>query len=115
MSQLRTSSHSSGHFDLLGRSWAMGIVWNRARGPLNFRELQRRCEMASPTTVNKRIKELREALLVEQTAAGYALTASGRELYEQMTPLARWSKEWAAQLGADAKRRPRDNIMNERG
>lgn len=90
-------------FDLLGRSWAMGIVWNLAAGPLSFRDLQRRCETVSPTTVNKRIKELREALIVEQTADGYALTAAGRQLYEFMSPLSRWSKEWAGRLAAQAK------------
>ena len=27
-------------FDLLGRRWAMGIVWNLAAGPVTFRALQ---------------------------------------------------------------------------
>ena len=27
-------------FDLLGRRWAMGIIWNLAAGPATFRALQ---------------------------------------------------------------------------
>jgi len=85
-------------FDLLGRSWAMGIVWNLREGTLNFRELQARCESVSPTTLNRRIKELREAHIVELAGDGYRLTPSGIKLYEYMQPLSRWSKGWAQRL-----------------
>jgi len=85
-------------FDLLGRSWAMGIVWNLSGGALNFRELQELCETVSPTTLNRRIKELREAQIIELTDDGYKLTASGRKLYELMQPLSRWSRGWARRL-----------------
>ena len=85
-------------FDLLGRSWAMGIVWNLRNGTLNFRELQSRCETVSPTTLNRRIKDLREARIVELTADGYKLTPSGMKLYELMLPLSRWARGWAQRL-----------------
>jgi len=85
-------------FDLLGRSWAMGIVWNLHQGTLNFRELQARCESVSPTTLNRRIKELREAQIVKLTKDGYKLTPSGTKLYEHMQPLSRWAKGWARRL-----------------
>jgi len=91
-------------FDLLGRSWAMGIVWNLSKKPLNFRDLQQRCESVSPTTLNKRIKELRQSKIVELTEDGYALTPSGQKLYEHMQPLARWSKAWARRLEGPDKR-----------
>ena len=45
-------------FDLLGRSWAMGIIWHLYKGPSTFRKLQEYCESISPTTLNKRLKEL---------------------------------------------------------
>lgn len=85
-------------FDLLGRSWAMGIVWNLHQKPLTFRELQKRCESVSPTTLNKRLKDLREARIVVRTEKGYALTSSGMKLYEHMQPLSQWAKGWAKRL-----------------
>ncbi len=82
-------------FDLLGRSWAMGIVWNLGDGPKTFRQLQSVCESVSPTTLNTRIKELRQALIIERTLEGYALTLSGMELLKMLYPLGTWAKEWA--------------------
>lgn len=84
--------------DLLGRSWAMGIVWNLQDGSLNFRELQARCESVSPTTLNRRLKELRESRLIETTDRGYSLTNLGRQLMKRLLPLAAFSKTWARRL-----------------
>ena len=81
--------------DLLGRSWAMGIVWHLYKGPSTFRRLQAYCESISPTTLNKRLKELRDSHLVKRTVDGYALTQQGKELYELIEPLGLWAKEWA--------------------
>lgn len=93
-------------FDLLGRSWAMGIVWVLSGGPLNFRDLQERCESVSPTTLNRRLKELREAGIVIRTDDGYALTPRGMKLYEHMLPLSKWSKAWARALAGEQGKRP---------
>ncbi len=82
--------------DLLGRSWAMGIVWHLYNGPSTFRQLQAYCESISPTTLNKRLKELRESHLLERTVEGYALTKEGKELYELIEPLGSWARHsWA--------------------
>lgn len=81
--------------DLLGRSWAMGIVWHLYKGPSTFRRLQEYCETISPTTLNKRLKELRDSHLIDRTVDGYALTQQGKELYELIEPLGSWAKEWA--------------------
>ena len=89
-------------FDLLGRSWAMGIVWNLSEKPLRFRELQERCETVSPTTLNKRLKELRESGLIKTEDDGYALTAAGRSLFRHLLPLSKWSKQWARRLSNQA-------------
>ena len=82
-------------FDLLGRSWAMGIIWHLSNGPSTFRKLQAYCENISPTTLNKRIKELTQAFLITRTIDGYALTEQGEALYKLLQPLGKWSKEWA--------------------
>jgi len=89
-------------FDLLGRRWAMGIVWNLSRGPLTFRALQAACErkngVISPSILNGRIKDLREAKLLERTIDGYKLTQLGEELFALIEPLEDYSQGWAKAL-----------------
>jgi DNA-binding HxlR family transcriptional regulator len=48
--------------------------------------------------MNTRVKELREARLVELTDAGYALTAEGMELMRHLKPLNRWAEGWNSGL-----------------
>lgn len=84
--------------DLLGRRWTLRIVWELRDAPRRFRELQDLIG-ASPTIVNTRLGELREARLVElDEAEGYRLTGRGRELLALMLPLHRWSEKWARAL-----------------
>jgi DNA-binding HxlR family transcriptional regulator len=82
-------------FDLLGRSWAMGIIWNLSEGPCTFRELQTRCETVSPTTLNVRLKELAGARLIKRTIDGYCLTKLGRELFDLLKPIGKFAKGWS--------------------
>lgn len=82
-------------FDLLGRNWAMGIIWNLNKGPCTFRELQNRCETVSPTTLNKRLKELAQAFIITRTLEGYTLTTQGQELFHLLEPVGKWAKGWA--------------------
>lgn len=82
-------------FDLLGRSWAMGIIWNLANGACTFRELQTRCETVSPTTLNTRLKELTNAFIIERTVDGYALTEFGKELFDLLLPIGKLAKNWS--------------------
>ena len=81
--------------DLLGRRWTLRIVWELREQPKRFRELQD-LTGASPTIVNTRLAELREAKLVElDDATGYRLTALGNELLRLFLPLHVWSEKWA--------------------
>jgi DNA-binding HxlR family transcriptional regulator len=90
-------------FDLLGRRWAMGIVWNLNRGPATFRSLQSRCETISPSMLNSRLKDLREAGLVNRGSEGYQLTSLGRELFSLLKPFGEWSIKWARQISDESK------------
>ena len=73
--------------DLLGRRWTLRIVWELREEPKRFRELQD-LTGASPTIVNTRLAELREAKLVElDDATGYRLTPLGNELLRLFLPL----------------------------
>lgn len=85
--------------DLLGRRWALRILWELRAGPKTFRELQASCDGASPSVINTRLKELREALLVtHDPGEGYALGKQGIELSEYLLPMLQWAESWAAQL-----------------
>lgn len=81
--------------DLLGRRWVLRIVWELREEPRRFRELQDLIG-ASPTIVNSRLAELREAKLVElDVDSGYRLTVLGKELLRLFLPLHVWSEKWA--------------------
>ena len=86
-------------FDLLGRSWSMGTLWQLAdTGPANFRELQKRCEGVSPTVLNTRLKELRAAGLVTRGSLGYEITPLGQELFDHLKPMGTWADRWAQEI-----------------
>lgn len=80
--------------DLLGRRWALRVLWELREGPMSFRELRARCDEVSPTVLNQRLKDLRGAAVIELDETGYALTASGKELGRQLLRLDRWAETW---------------------
>ena len=84
--------------DLLGRRWTLRIVWELRDEARRFRDLQDSIG-DSPTIINTRLAELREARLVElDPDSGYRLTALGRELLRLFLPLHAWSEKWAKSL-----------------
>jgi len=85
-------------FDLLGRRWALGILWYLGDGPRTFRNLQESCGGISPSILNSRLKDLREAEIVTRTVDGYILTERGRELRTFIVPLAQWSANWSREV-----------------
>ena len=88
-------------FDLLGRHWAMGVLWTLSEvGPCTFRKLQVECETISPAALNTRLKELQAAGFVHRVADGYAPTDLGRRLYDHLCPLGDFSKDWARYMNA---------------
>jgi DNA-binding HxlR family transcriptional regulator len=81
--------------DLLGRRWALRVLWELRAGPLTFRALRAACDAISPTVLNARLAELREAGLLERGDDGYALTRNGRELGAALAPLQKWADRWS--------------------
>jgi len=81
--------------DLLGRRWALRVLWELRGGPLTFRALRDASEGVSPSVLNTRLRELQESRIVEKTDAGYGLTAHGTSLCESLAPLDRWARSWA--------------------
>lgn len=91
----QTGSPINALFDLLGRRWALGVIWNLAEGPCSFRELQSRCQGISPSILNSRIKDLHEAELLDKTAEGYVLSDRGKGLRSLIVPLGQWAWDWS--------------------
>ncbi len=85
--------------DLLGRRWALRIIWElREERILTSRALRAACDEASPTIMQARLTELREAGLVElDPGGGYRLTGLGNELMENVAPLHRFAERWTKQ------------------
>ena len=85
-------------FDLLGQRWALGILWYLGDGSSTFRELQNRCGGVSPSVLNSRLKDLRNAEIVAKSLDGYVLTQRGKELRSFIVPLANWSATWSKEV-----------------
>lgn len=87
--------------DLLGRRWALRVIWELRERPLSFRDLQMACDGVSSSVLNDRLRELREAGAIERDSErGFALTAEGRKLLEAYRPLDTWAQRWAARSPA---------------
>jgi DNA-binding HxlR family transcriptional regulator len=84
--------------DLLGRRWALRILWELRDGSLGFREVQARCGGMSSSVLRTRLVELIDAGLIDQHEA-YALTPLGRDLGRAIRPLSRWAERWSAERG----------------
>ncbi len=80
--------------DLLGRRWCLRILWELRGDPLTSRALRAACDEVSPTVLQTRLDELREAGFVELGEAGYGLTPLGRELCATFMPLHRFAEKW---------------------
>ncbi len=87
-------------FDLLGRRWALRIVWELRADAKTFRELQSACGDISPTILNTRLAELRDADIVDaRDGEGYQLTSEGERLLGELHGLNDWAERWARRAG----------------
>jgi DNA-binding HxlR family transcriptional regulator len=89
--------------DLLGRRWVLRVVWELQQQPAGFRELRRRCDDMSSSVLSERLRELREAQIVQVGPDGeYRLTPLGERLHGALSPLQEWAQSWAEQLTGQA-------------
>jgi DNA-binding HxlR family transcriptional regulator len=96
----RTGRPIMAALDLLGRRWALRILWELRDGAVGFRALQERCDGLSPTVLNTRLAELRAAGLVEHDEKrAHRLTPLGEDLGDAIAPLRAWSVRWAESTG----------------
>lgn len=84
-------------FDLLGRRWALRVLWELREDRLGFRALQDRCEGMSSSVLRDRLTELVGAGLLDTDQAGrYGLSRHGQALLQALKPLSSWAEEWGA-------------------
>ena len=80
--------------DLLGRRWSLRILWELRNEALTSRALRAACDEASPTVLQSRLDELRDADFIALGDGGYALTPLGRELFNTLMPLHGFAERW---------------------
>ena len=94
--------------DLLGRRWALRVLWELRLEPASFQALHRRCDSMSTSVLSQRLAELRDAQLIEKDQAGsYALTEAGSILLSRLDGIDEWTQEWARTVRSAANKRPR--------
>jgi len=82
---------------LLEARYAMRVLWALRDGHAQtFRLLQDSVGGITPNTLNTRIKELREAGLMQHGSDGYSITASGSDLLKRMADLQGFAARWVA-------------------
>jgi DNA-binding HxlR family transcriptional regulator len=82
--------------DLLGRRWALRVLWELRDGPLGARALLAHCDGLSSSVLYDRLRELSDAgLLTQNSADEYLLTAIGSSLGTAIEPLNSWAARWA--------------------
>jgi DNA-binding HxlR family transcriptional regulator len=83
-------------FDVLGRRWALRVIWELRADGLTYRDLAARIPDMSTSVLTQRLRELRAARLVEhERPSGYRLTTVGRDLLGHLADL----RDWAGQAG----------------
>ncbi|MFO1244431.1 MAG: winged helix-turn-helix transcriptional regulator [Ramlibacter sp.] len=77
--------------------YAMRVLWALKDGHAQtFRLLQDSVGGITPNTLNTRIKELREAGLVNHGADGYSVTPNGADLLKRLSDLQAFAIKWSA-------------------
>jgi DNA-binding HxlR family transcriptional regulator len=85
--------------DLLGRRWALRILWELRDKPLGARELRSRCDRMSSSVLYERLEELTAAgLLARDEAGAYLLTDLGSALGPALESLDSWAGRWSEAL-----------------
>ena len=81
---------------LLECRYAMRVLWALRDGhPQTFRLLQDSVGGITPNTLNTRIKELRDAGLMQHGPDGYAVTPGGADLLKRLSDLQAFATKWA--------------------
>lgn len=93
-------------FDVLGRRWALRVVWELRTGGLTYRDLASKIPDMSTSVLTQRLRDLRTAGLVNhERGSGYRLTSVGLGLLGQLEDL----RNWTTQVGFPLDSQPNDS------
>ena len=82
---------------LLESRYAIRVLWALRDGhPQTFRLLQDSVGGITPNTLNTRIKEMREAGLLDHGSSGYLVTPLGADLLKRMGDLSAFATKWVS-------------------
>lgn len=88
---------------LLESRYAIRVLWALKDGHAQtFRLLQDSVGGITPNTLNTRIKELREAGLLDHGSDGYMVTPTGADLLKRLGDLPAFATKWVASQGKKA-------------
>jgi DNA-binding HxlR family transcriptional regulator len=89
---------------LLESRYAIRVLWALRDGHAQtFRLLQDSVGGITPNTLNTRIKELREAGLVNHGTSGYVVTTMGADLLKRLADLPAFASKWASSQAKKVK------------
>lgn len=89
---------------LLESRYAIRVLWALRDGhPQTFRLLQDSVGGITPNTLNTRIKQLRQAGLMDHGPDGYLLTVSGTDLTRRLQELPVFANRWVTAM---ARKKP---------
>ncbi len=89
---------------LLESRYAIRVLWALKDGHAQtFRLLQDSVGGITPNTLNTRIKELREAGLLNHGSEGYLVTTLGADLLKRLGDLPAFAGKWASSQAKKAK------------
>jgi DNA-binding HxlR family transcriptional regulator len=95
--------------DLLGRRWALRILWELRVGPTGARALRAKCDGMSSSVLYERLRELGASGLIARTQEDeYLLSDRGAALGSALEPLDAWAQRWAASLEETERRGGRE-------
>ena len=90
--------------DLLGRRWALRVLWELGNEPMRALELKDRCDDMSSSVLYQRLRELSEAGLVVRDGEGrFAITPLGGDLRGAGEPRKAWARRGADRAGSQAR------------
>jgi DNA-binding HxlR family transcriptional regulator len=84
--------------DLLGRRWALRILWELRDGPTGARSLRAKCDDMSSSVLYDRLHELMASGLINRRNEEYVLSDVGAALGSALRPLDAWAETWSASL-----------------
>jgi DNA-binding HxlR family transcriptional regulator len=89
---MATERAVEGVLELLGRRWALRLVWELRRSTLSFSELREQTGI-SPSVLSARLRELVDSGVLERDGGRrYRLSGWGRELARILYELNRWAE-----------------------